>query len=176
MIIVTGPPRSGTSMMMGALHVSGYPAHYSLDRERELQSHDKLYNPMFYEPPIGWIGQPYPEEPFSVKMVGRAWINFHLANLNPDHIIVCTRGGVAHRQALRATGLYGEGGKDWFVPRLIDDVEVLGYTYTLAPFEQIIDSPIEYFTELARYIPIDPSLAAGVIDPSQPRNLDPSNP
>ena len=71
-LIVSGPHRSGTSMMMRMLEASGCPVDYDKTRDERLHNRDKLLTPDYHPNPNGFYEGGRLQPGVAVKRIARA--------------------------------------------------------------------------------------------------------
>lgn len=173
--MVTGFPRSGTSMMMAALEAGGLPCFRSAERESlRVAGSDEFYDPNpagLYEPTLGQLRAGAVPPGAAVKVVA-PWLR-HLPGLSCARAVLMTRDPEEIRQSYEA-----------FIGRRLPPAWVAGYpgileavrsrladaVITTLSYTAVLADPLGAFRELAAAgWPIDPAAAAAVVDPTQHR-------
>jgi hypothetical protein len=103
--LVTGPHRSGTSMMMRTLRDSGLPINYVAEADFQLANTIKLVDKSYAPNPFGFFEKGRFEEGKAVKRISRALLTTKLPG--PTHIVRMSRPKAERRQSLSKWGFKG---------------------------------------------------------------------
>ena len=180
--IVTGFPRSGTSMMMRALEAGGMDIDYSEEQEAKLQKEHKGGNPVYYELDEGAardISFPLQHEGKVIKVLA-PWRNLGNLAVHEYRVLFMMRdcreiatslarllGGALPKRDIDALNRYTHyinKGIQICANRM--DVE----TISVAHYRDVLEDADTVFRTLStRGWPMDPEAAAVTIDPTRYR-------
>jgi len=103
--IVTGPHRSGTSMMMRTLRDSGMPVNYVAEADYQLINAVKLVDKSYAPNPLGFFEKGKMEPGKVVKRIAGALLTTKL--LGPTHIVCMSRAREERKASLSKWGFKG---------------------------------------------------------------------
>jgi len=103
--LVTGPHRSGTSMMMRTLRDSGLPINYVQEADYQLANTIKLVDKSYAPNPFGFFEKGRFEQGKAVKRIARALLSTKLPG--PAHIVRMSRPKAERKQSLSKWGFKG---------------------------------------------------------------------
>ena len=169
--IVSGLPRSGTSLMMHMLKVGGIELFYSEERERRLVKAQRPTNPYFYEHNDTLMQGRIDEKP---ALLGKAVKIIHsgMQNIQPGFIcklIVMIRSAEARQQSARVMQAHQQtevmaGGQ------YLNAMARMIATYNGHPvlYDDLIDYPAEAVDDLIKYLdrPMDRAAMIAAVDPT----------
>lgn len=173
--VVSGLPRSGTSMLMAALDEGGLPAHFEPARERLREAHgDADYDPNaggMWELSVAAMRRGGFEQPDHCHKIVTPWLCWLR---RCDRAVIMLRDPEEIRQSYEAFfGMpYPPRWKDYHgqIEQTRQRLESLGGDVCVLEYRRVIEAPLHCFAWLAdRGWPIDPAAAAAVVDPDRYR-------